>query len=65
MTVPDLITYLRTMRPQRAYAIHDGLLNNWGLQVLDSVLQSEGERLGAEMRRLAIGSSVELSPEFP
>lgn len=60
MTVPDLITYLRAMRPQRAYAIHDGLLNDWGLQVLDSVLQSEGDRLDAEVRRLAIGESVDL-----
>ncbi len=60
MTVPDLITYLRAMRPQRAYAIHDGLLNDWGLQVLDSVLQSEGQRLDAEVRRLAIGESAEL-----
>jgi len=48
MTVPDLIGYLRRMAPRRAYAVHDGLLNDWGLQVLDGVLRSEAERSEAE-----------------
>ncbi len=60
MTVPDLISYLRRMRPRRAYAIHDGLINDWGIQVLESVLSSEAERLGADIRRLKSGESVEL-----
>ncbi len=60
MTVPDLISYLRRIRPRRAYAIHDGLINDWGLQVLDSVLTSEAKRLGADIRRLKSGESVEL-----
>lgn len=60
MTVPDLIAYLRRMAPERAYAIHDGLLNDWGLQVLDSVLDSEAGRLGADIRRLPPGGRVRL-----
>jgi hypothetical protein len=60
MTVPDLIVYLRTMAPRRAYAIHDGLINEWGIKVLESVLDSEAERLGADIRRLKPGESVEL-----
>jgi len=60
MTVPDLISYLRTVTPRRAYAIHDGLINEWGIQVLESVLQGEAERLGADIRRLKPGESVEL-----
>lgn len=60
MTVPDLIMYLRKVSPRRAYAIHDGLINEWGIQVLESVLASEAERLGAEIRRLVPGESVEL-----
>ncbi|WP_336209133.1 MBL fold metallo-hydrolase [Nonomuraea sp. LPB2021202275-12-8] len=60
MTVPDLIGYLRAMRPRRAYAIHDGLLNEWGLKVLDSVLESEQDGLDADIRRLRAGDSVEL-----
>ncbi len=38
MTALDLIAYLREIRPVRAYAIHDGLLNDWGLKVLESIL---------------------------
>lgn len=60
MTAPDLIAYLRRIRPRRAYAIHDGLINDWGIQVLESVLSSEAERLGADIRRLKPGESVEL-----
>ncbi len=60
LTVPDLIGYLREMGPRRAYAIHDGLLNEWGLKVLDSVLASEAGPLDADIRRLLPGESVEL-----
>ncbi|MEU8378026.1 MBL fold metallo-hydrolase [Streptosporangium sp. NPDC048865] len=60
MTVPDMIAYLRTMTPRRAYAIHDGLINEWGVKVLEGVLAGEAGRLGADIRRLAPGESVEL-----
>jgi L-ascorbate metabolism protein UlaG (beta-lactamase superfamily) len=60
MTVPDLIRYLREVRPRRAYAIHDGLLNEWGLKVLDGVLAGEADRLGADVRRLPVGGGAEL-----
>ena len=60
MTVPDMIAYLRRMRPHRAYAIHDGLINDWGIKVLESVLNAEAQRLGADIRRLKPGESVEL-----
>ncbi|MEV4162001.1 MBL fold metallo-hydrolase [Nonomuraea dietziae] len=60
MTVPDLVAYLRTAAPLRAYAVHDGLMNEWGLQVLDGVLAMEAERSGADIRRLKPGESVEL-----
>lgn len=58
MTVPDLIVYLRTMKPRRAYAIHDGLINEWGIKVLESVLKSEAKRLDVDIRRLQPGESV-------
>ncbi|MGS2640912.1 MBL fold metallo-hydrolase [Streptosporangium sp. LJ11] len=60
MTVPDMIAYLRAMTPRRAYAIHDGLINEWGVKVLEDVLAGEAERLGADIRRLRPGESVEL-----
>lgn len=60
LTVPDMIGYLRRIAPRRAYAVHDGLLNEWGLQVLDSVLAMEAERAGTEIRRPKSGESIEL-----
>ncbi|AJC53250.1 MBL fold metallo-hydrolase [Streptomyces sp. 769] len=60
LTVPAMIEYLRRMAPRRAYAIHDGLLNEWGLKVLDDVLAREAGRTGADVRRLRPGESVEL-----
>jgi L-ascorbate metabolism protein UlaG (beta-lactamase superfamily) len=60
LTVPDMIGYLRRMAPHRAYAVHDGLLNEWGLKVLDDVLAGEAERAGADVRRLRPGQSVEV-----
>ncbi|MGW3494764.1 hypothetical protein [Streptomyces sp. NPDC001020] len=55
-----MIDYLRRMAPRRAYAIHDGLINEWGLMVLDDVLEMEAKRAGADIRRLRPGESVEL-----
>ncbi|CAL9334628.1 MBL fold metallo-hydrolase [Streptomyces sp. enrichment culture] len=60
LTVPDMIGYLRRTAPRRAYAIHDGLVNEWGLKVLDDVLAMEAERAGADIRRLRPGESVDL-----
>ncbi|WP_123678024.1 MBL fold metallo-hydrolase [Couchioplanes caeruleus] len=61
MTIPDMIDYLRRMAPRRAYAIHDGLLNDWGLQVLDGVLRTEAERMDADIRRPLPGERVRLA----
>ncbi|MFC3519447.1 MBL fold metallo-hydrolase [Streptomonospora nanhaiensis] len=60
LTVPALVDYLRRTQPRRAYAVHDGLLNDWGLKVLDDVLAMEAARSGADIRRLRPGQSVDL-----
>lgn len=60
LTVLDMIDYLRRMAPRRAYAIHDGLINEWGLKVLDDVLAMEADRARADIRRLRPGESVEV-----
>ncbi len=60
LTVSDLIRYLRRVAPRRAFAVHDGLINEWGMKVLDGVLAAEAERLDADIRRLAPGETVEL-----
>jgi hypothetical protein len=46
--------------PRRAYAVHDGLLNDFGLGLLESQLTGEGKRQNADFRRLKPGESVQL-----
>ncbi|MEU8837457.1 MBL fold metallo-hydrolase, partial [Streptomyces sp900116325] len=60
LTVPDLVAYLRTAQPRRAYAVRDGLMNVWGLRVIDDVLRREAERTGRGIRRLLPGEAVNL-----
>jgi len=60
LTVPAMIEYLRAVAPRRAYAVHDGLINEWGLRVLDDVLAMEAKRPNADIRRLMPGESVDL-----
>lgn len=59
MKAPEMIEYLRAVSPRRAYAIHDGLLNDAGLGLLESQLSGEGRRQEADFRRLEPGDSVE------
>jgi L-ascorbate metabolism protein UlaG (beta-lactamase superfamily) len=60
MSALDLIGYLRAVRPRKAWAMHDGLLNDFGLRILDATLAGEARRTGAEIRRLAVGETVEV-----
>ncbi|MBL0886007.1 MBL fold metallo-hydrolase [Myceligenerans indicum] len=60
LTVPAMVDHLRRIGPRRAYAIHDGLVNDWGLKVLDDVLAMEARRAGTDIRRLSPGESVEV-----
>lgn len=60
LTTPMLIEYLRRFAPRRAFAVHDGLVNEWGLMLLDGILASESERAGLEYRRPAVGETISL-----
>jgi L-ascorbate metabolism protein UlaG (beta-lactamase superfamily) len=60
MTNSDMIGYLRDVGPGRAFSVHDGLLNEVGLTIIDKNLEGEGERQGREFRRLAPGESIDL-----
>jgi L-ascorbate metabolism protein UlaG (beta-lactamase superfamily) len=60
MKAPEMIQYLRAVTPRRAYAIHDGLLNDFGLGLLESQLTGEGTQQNADFRRLKPGESVQL-----
>jgi hypothetical protein len=46
--------------PERAYAIHDGLLNANGLALMQRMLQVAAEPSGADFAWLEPGTTVEL-----
>jgi L-ascorbate metabolism protein UlaG (beta-lactamase superfamily) len=56
----EMVDYVRAVRPGRAFSTHDGLLNDYGLSLVDNYLRLESQKQGAEMRRLTIGESVTL-----
>ncbi|MEW9551538.1 MBL fold metallo-hydrolase [Nonomuraea sp. NPDC050783] len=60
LRLPDVVHYLRTVRPARAYSTHDALYGDIGLALVDNWLKMESDKQGADMRRLAIGESVGL-----
>jgi L-ascorbate metabolism protein UlaG (beta-lactamase superfamily) len=60
MKVTEMYAYLREVAPERAYSIHDGLLNDVGLQLVDAQLGGAAKRSGADVRRLRPGESIEL-----
>ncbi|HEY8482133.1 MAG TPA: MBL fold metallo-hydrolase [Spirillospora sp.] len=61
LKVPEMYAYTREVDPARAYVIHDGLLNEIGLQVMTTHVSKAGEELGKEFIRLEPGSSVDLT----
>ncbi|MBW8484030.1 MBL fold metallo-hydrolase [Actinomadura parmotrematis] len=60
MKVPELYQYTRVVAPERAFVIHDGLLNDIGLTVMSSHVEAAGKEQGKDFRRLAPGESVDL-----
>jgi L-ascorbate metabolism protein UlaG (beta-lactamase superfamily) len=54
----ELIDWVREVGPRQTLAIHDGLLNETGLTVVDSLLGENGPGTGAAYTRLAPGESV-------
>lgn len=60
LKVSEMIDYVREVAPQRAYAIHDGLLNANGLGLMQSLLKVAAAPTGAQYVRLEPGTSVEV-----
>ncbi|WP_049556794.1 MBL fold metallo-hydrolase [Nonomuraea sp. SBT364] len=60
MKLSEMVDYLRTVRPARAFSTHDGLLNDFGLGLVDNYLRLESDVQKADMRRLKVGESVTL-----
>jgi len=57
LRLADSVEFVRQVAPQRAYALHDGLLNDVGLSVYDRNLASLA---GCDYARLGAGESVAL-----
>jgi L-ascorbate metabolism protein UlaG (beta-lactamase superfamily) len=56
MKVSESIDFLRTVRPGRAVALHDGLLNDTGAGLYGSLLERLG---GTTYKRLAPGTTID------
>ncbi|HEU5159465.1 MAG TPA: MBL fold metallo-hydrolase [Streptosporangiaceae bacterium] len=56
----EMIGYLREVAPERAYSVHDGLVNDIGLMLIDGNLGGEGKQQGKDFRRLAPGETLDL-----
>jgi len=56
----EAIAYAEQVGARQGFSIHDGLVNEVGLRVLDNVLGVTSKRTGREYRRLPVGDSVEL-----
>jgi L-ascorbate metabolism protein UlaG (beta-lactamase superfamily) len=56
----EMIDYGREVAPQRAYAIHDAILNDNGLGVMQRMMQLGAQPSGAPFTRLEPGSTVDL-----
>ncbi|MET9339589.1 MULTISPECIES: MBL fold metallo-hydrolase [unclassified Nonomuraea] len=61
LKLAEVIEYLRTVKPARAYSTHDALYSEAGLGLVDNWLRMEAEKQGADIRRLAVGDSATLS----
>lgn len=56
----ESIDYIRAVRPRLAVSVHDGLLNDIGLGLVDNLVGGMAEQAGSEYRRLASGGSIDI-----
>ncbi len=61
LKIPELFSYTREVNPDRAFVIHDGLLNDIGLKVMETAVTRAGNELGKEFRRLTPGTTENLA----
>jgi hypothetical protein len=58
--IAEVIDYARAVKPRLAVPIHDALLNDLGLGLVDGLLGQRGPGIGADYHRPADGESIEL-----
>lgn len=57
----DVIDFFRAVGPARSYAIHDGTLNEAGLNLMDTIMTVAARPSGAVASRLGAGESAVLA----
>jgi L-ascorbate metabolism protein UlaG (beta-lactamase superfamily) len=57
----EIVDYAAWVAPQRAYSIHDGLLNDIGLTIVDNILAAVRGTKDRDYRRIPVGGTVDLS----
>jgi L-ascorbate metabolism protein UlaG (beta-lactamase superfamily) len=56
----EAIEFVRAVKPERAFALHDGMLNERGLALIDRIFCGGGVDLGTAFRHLRAGEADEL-----
>jgi L-ascorbate metabolism protein UlaG (beta-lactamase superfamily) len=60
LTSVQVLDYADQVGARQGFAIHDGLVNEVGLVVVDNILAATTRRTGTDYRRLPIGESTDL-----
>jgi L-ascorbate metabolism protein UlaG (beta-lactamase superfamily) len=58
--VSEVVDFVIAVRAPKAFQIHDGLLNDMGLKLVESHVARLGGKYGTEYTRLAAGESVQV-----
>jgi L-ascorbate metabolism protein UlaG (beta-lactamase superfamily) len=56
----EVVDFVIGVRAPRAFQIHDGLLNDNGLKIVEGHVKRLGAKYGTEYRHLAVGESLEV-----
>jgi L-ascorbate metabolism protein UlaG (beta-lactamase superfamily) len=56
----EVLEYADEVGARQGFSIHDGLVNDVGLIVVDNILAAASRRTGKEYRRLPVGESTDL-----
>jgi L-ascorbate metabolism protein UlaG (beta-lactamase superfamily) len=58
--IAEVIDFARAVKPRLAVPIHDAILSDVGLALVDRVLGEQGPGIGAIYRRLGAADSIDL-----
>ncbi|MBB4934494.1 L-ascorbate metabolism protein UlaG (beta-lactamase superfamily) [Lipingzhangella halophila] len=56
----EVVDYASRVTPERAYSIHDGLVNEIGTRVIGNILNAAAHSAGGDYQRIPPGEAVEL-----